>query len=91
MITPTMTQSEDKPLFLEMRSISRRFPGVLALSEVNFTVRQNEVVALVGENGTGKSTLMKILSGVYTCDSGEIIFKGKPGNLQHVTRKGRRG
>lgn len=73
-VNTTTIQSENKPLLLEMRSITKRFPGVLALSEVNFTVCQNEVVALVGENRAGKSTLMKILSGVYTCDSGEIIF-----------------
>ena len=63
---------------LEMRSITKRFPGVLALSEVSFDVRAGEVHALVGENGAGKSTLMKILSGVYERDGGEILFKGKP-------------
>lgn len=70
-------KEETQPL-LEMRSITKRFPGVLALSEVNLTVSPGEVLALVGENGAGKSTLMKILSGVYTSDHGEIIFKGKP-------------
>ena len=55
--------NQNKPL-LEMRAITQRFPGVLALSEVNFEVRQDEVMALVGENGAGKSTLMKILFGV---------------------------
>jgi ribose transport system ATP-binding protein len=69
---------QDKPALLEMRAITKRFPGVLALSEVNFNVSQGEVVALVGENGAGKSTLMKIISGVYLADSGEIIYKGKP-------------
>ncbi|MBI5668179.1 MAG: sugar ABC transporter ATP-binding protein [Chloroflexi bacterium] len=62
-----------------MRAITKRFPGVLALNEVNFDVRRGEVHALVGENGAGKSTLMKILSGVYIRDSGDVIFKG-----QHV-------
>jgi ribose transport system ATP-binding protein len=65
------------PKLLEMRAITKRFPGVLALSEVNFEVGQGEVVALVGENGAGKSTLMKIPSGVYVADGGEITFKGK--------------
>lgn len=61
-----------------MRAITKRFLGVLALSDVNFNVDQGEVVALVGENGAGKSTLMKIISGVYLADAGEIIYKGKP-------------
>ena len=65
-------------MLLEMRSITKRFPGVLALNEVNFDVRKGEVHALVGENGAGKSTLMKILSGVYERDSGEVVFKGQP-------------
>ncbi len=76
--TTATTLQEDKPLLLEMRSITKRFPGVLALSEVNFSVGQGEVVALVGENGAGKSTLMKIISGVYLADAGEIIYKGNP-------------
>ena len=71
------TNAAEPPL-LEMRSITKRFPGVLALSEVNFDVRKGEVHALVGENGAGKSTLMKILSGVYERDSGEVVFKGQP-------------
>ncbi len=79
--TAPVSQNQEQPLLLEMRHITKRFPGVLALSEVDFTVRQGEVVALVGENGAGKSTLMKILSGVYQCDSGEIFFKGKPAHF----------
>lgn len=67
-----------QPTLLAMRSITKRFPGVLALNEVDFDVRQGEVHALVGENGAGKSTLMKILSGVYERDSGEVVFKGQP-------------
>ncbi len=67
-----------QPPLLEMRGITKRFPGVLALSKVDFDVRKGEVHALVGENGAGKSTLMKILSGVYEPDAGEITFKGQP-------------
>ncbi|MCR5881592.1 sugar ABC transporter ATP-binding protein [Rhizobacter sp. J219] len=64
---------------LEMRGITKTFPGVNALSNVNLAVRQGEIHAVVGENGAGKSTLMKVLSGVYPCDtcSGEIHFQGE--------------
>lgn len=67
-----------QPMLLEMRHISKSFPGVRALNDVSFDVRQGEVHALVGENGAGKSTLMKILSGVYQADAGEVIFQGRP-------------
>lgn len=63
---------------LEMKNISKQFPGVKALNNVNLNIKKGEVHVLVGENGAGKSTLMKILNGVYSKDSGEIVFKGKP-------------
>jgi ribose transport system ATP-binding protein len=69
---------------LEMRGISKRFPGVIALDNVNLTVGAGEVVALVGENGAGKSTLMKILGGVYQPDSGEIRFSGEKIEIRTV-------
>ena len=64
---------------LEMRSITKRFPGVLALSDVNLSVDRGEIHAICGENGAGKSTLMKVLSGVYPHGSyeGEIVFDGE--------------
>ena len=64
---------------LEMKDISKTFPGVKALDHVQLQVRPGEVHALMGENGAGKSTLMKILMGIYTRDAGgEILFDGKP-------------
>jgi putative multiple sugar transport system ATP-binding protein len=69
---------ESAPPLLEMRSITKEFPGVLALSDVNLRVRQGEIHAICGENGAGKSTLMKVLSGVYPYGSysGSILYQG---------------
>lgn len=66
----------EKPL-LEMRGIVKRFPGVLALDGVDFSMRRGEVHALMGENGAGKSTLVKVLTGVYPRDAGEVVFDGE--------------
>ncbi|MCP4384506.1 MAG: sugar ABC transporter ATP-binding protein [Hyphomicrobiales bacterium] len=62
---------------LELKGINKTFPGVKALDDVSFNVREGEVHALLGENGAGKSTLIKILSGVYTPDSGVMHLDGK--------------
>ena len=67
----------DAPPVLELRGISKRFPGVVALNDVNFDLRAGEVHVLVGENGAGKSTLVKILSGIYQPDEGEILLDGQ--------------
>lgn len=63
---------------LDIQGVSKSFPGVKALNKISFTVKKGEVRALSGENGAGKSTLIKILTGVYTSDSGQILFEGKP-------------
>ena len=67
----------DQPALLEMRGITKEFPGVKALDGVNLTVRAGTVHALMGENGAGKSTLMKCLFGIYAKDSGTITLDGK--------------
>lgn len=71
---------------LEMRGITKAFPGVVALKEVNLSVRAGEIHAIVGENGAGKSTLMKVLSGVYPHGSyeGEIRFGGAPREFKGI-------
>ena len=62
---------------LEMKNVSKSFPGVQALSNVTIDLHHGEVLALVGENGAGKSTLMKILTGIYSADDGEIFLEGQ--------------
>src|SRR6185503_13909979 len=80
----------DSPL-LAMRGIGKRFPGVTALSGVDFKVRAGEIHALLGENGAGKSTLIKVLTGVYPADAGEIRLDGKtiqPASPKEAERAG---
>ncbi|MEW5721960.1 MAG: ABC transporter ATP-binding protein [Thermodesulfobacteriota bacterium] len=68
----------NEPPVVEMKSITKRFPGVLANEAVNFACYPGEVHSLLGENGAGKSTLMKILAGLYRADEGEILVQGRP-------------
>ena len=77
-----MLATESKVPALEMRGISKTFPGVKALNNVQLKAWGGEVLALMGENGAGKSTLMKILSGAYHADSGgEILIHGEPARI----------
>jgi ribose transport system ATP-binding protein len=69
------------PPLLQARAVSKSYPGVRALAQVDFTLRGGEVVALVGENGAGKSTLMKALAGVVQPDEGEILIEGRRARL----------
>ncbi|HRA65491.1 MAG TPA: sugar ABC transporter ATP-binding protein, partial [Caldilinea sp.] len=74
-------------VILEMRNITKTFPGVKALDNVNFSVQRGEIHALVGENGAGKSTLMKVLSGVYPAGSytGEIFFEREERSFKDIS------
>ena len=63
---------------LQLSGINKHFPGVHALRDAQFDVRAGEVHALLGENGAGKSTMIKIISGVYKPDTGSIMLDGKP-------------
>jgi|LSQX01.3.fsa_nt_gb ribose transport system ATP-binding protein len=81
---------EERP-FLEMKNISKQFPGVRALDDVDLTIRQGEVHALAGENGAGKSTVIKIIMGVYQKDSGTIHLDGNEINVTNVIEAGKMG
>ena len=75
----------DGDIILQMSAIDISFPGVKALSNVDFTLREGEVHSVMGENGAGKSTLIKCLTGVYQMDSGTIMFDGKKIRPQSVS------
>lgn len=75
-------QGEAQDYVLELRGISKRFPGVVALDGLSFGIREGEIHAIVGENGAGKSTLVKILAGDQRPDGGTILFRGTPVRLQ---------
>ncbi|MBL4890498.1 MAG: ATP-binding cassette domain-containing protein [Rhizobiaceae bacterium] len=80
-------------MILEMRGITKTFPGVKALDDVNLKVRAGEIHALVGENGAGKSTLMKVLSGVHPHGTyeGEILFEGEPLRFANISQSEDKG
>ena len=86
MAESSKSNTEEKNLLepvLEVRNITKRFPGVLALDDVSLQFMPGEVHAVVGENGAGKSTLMKIMAGAYIPDSGEIFLGGEKVSFEH--------
>ena len=82
--SPIARASEGVPL-LEVKGIGKRFPGVIALDNVGFSVQPGEIIGLIGENGAGKSTLMKVLGGIHQPDSGTIEMDGKPVSIRSVS------
>lgn len=74
----------DQPV-LEVRNVSKSFPGVKALENINLEIRPHEIVGLVGENGAGKSTLLKILIGAYQPDGGEILVRGQSVSIRSIS------
>ncbi len=83
----------EQDTILEMRGITKRFPGVVALNDVTLAVRRGEVHAICGENGAGKSTLMKVLSGVYPHGTyeGQMVFDGEPIEFRGIRDSERKG
>lgn len=76
--------SDDSKILLSVENVTKRFPGVIALSGIHLNLLAGEVLALIGENGAGKSTLMKILAGVQLPDEGQIKVEGRPVVLDSV-------
>ncbi|MBC7870016.1 MAG: ABC transporter ATP-binding protein [Chitinophagaceae bacterium] len=72
----------DTPAVLEVRGLTKRFPGVLANDHINLTLHKGEVLGLLGENGAGKSTLMNLIYGLYSPDEGEILINNKPVHIK---------
>ncbi|GAA4138174.1 hypothetical protein GCM10023068_03700 [Leifsonia shinshuensis] len=80
-------------VILQMRAITKEFPGVKALEDVSLTVHANEIHAICGENGAGKSTLMKVLSGVYPFGTytGDIVYQGEVMRFKDIRSSEQRG
>src|SRR4026209_1997486 len=85
-MTTASSDNPPPPALLEVRNVSKRFPGVKALSDVSLHVNRGEVLAVIGENGAGKSTLMKILGGVQTPDEGQVLLEGRAVQIESVRK-----
>jgi ribose transport system ATP-binding protein len=76
-VTNLIETTGEPPAFVEMRGITKRFPGVVALADLSIGIRAGEVHGLIGQNGAGKSTLINILAGIYPADAGDITLDGR--------------
>jgi len=83
----------EKEYILEMRDITKTFPGVRALDKVSFSVKKGDIHCLIDENGAGKSTLMKVLSGVYPHGTyeGDIVINGEIQKFNHISDSEKKG
>ncbi len=86
MLYVTEREASMSETLLELKDITKEFPGVKALDNVSLDVRPGEVVGIIGENGAGKSTLMKVLTGVYKPTAGTILYKGKPVSFENTSQ-----
>ncbi|MGD2105732.1 MAG: ATP-binding cassette domain-containing protein, partial [Anaerolineae bacterium] len=77
-----MPSTDHSTPVLELRDITKAFPGVLANDHINLTLQEGEIHALLGENGAGKTTLMNVLYGLYTQDEGEIFIRGERDTIE---------
>ena len=76
---------------IEMKHITKRFPGIIANDDVTLQIKKGEIYALLGENGAGKSTIMSVLFGMYEPDEGEIYIRGKKVNITSPRKATRLG
>jgi len=74
---------ESPPVVLEVRGLTKRFPGVLANDHIDLQVRKGQVLGLLGENGAGKSTLMNLIYGLYQPDEGQILVNGQAAKIRN--------
>jgi ABC-type sugar transport system ATPase subunit len=86
-----MNTAAERPPLLEVRNLEKRFGGVRALQGASLTIREGETVALVGDNGAGKSTFVKAVAGVQPPDSGEILLRGEPVSIGSPKQAGKLG
>ena len=88
---PKMDTTKVSRDIVKFRSITKAFPGVVALDDVSFGIKNGEIHALVGENGAGKSTLVKILTGVVMKDKGNILIGNKKVVIERTVRRHKAG
>lgn len=81
--SPAKAHAAETVPILQMVGVTKRFPGVLALDKVDFSVQRGEIHSLIGQNGAGKSTLMHVLSGIYPANEGQILIDGQPVTINH--------